>query len=52
MDGKARFTAAVTALSRAFALCAAHEKATRIRDDVSFVQQVKAALTKSSPTDG
>jgi type I restriction enzyme R subunit len=35
-DGKSRFTQAVVELSRAFALCAAHDEAKRIRDDVSF----------------
>ncbi|MEZ6070532.1 MAG: type I restriction endonuclease subunit R [Pirellulales bacterium] len=47
-DGKALFTRAVTDLSRAFALCAAHDEATRLRDDIAFFQAVKAALTKSS----
>ncbi len=46
-DGKPRFTKAVTDLSRAFALCAAHDEAIRIRDDLSFFQAVKSALTKS-----
>ena len=47
-DGKARFTKAVTDLSRAFALCAAHDDAIRIRDDISFFQAVRAALVKPS----
>ena len=47
-DGKPRFTKAVTDLSRAFALCAAHDEAIRIRDDISFFQAVKSALTKRS----
>ena len=37
---------AVTELSQAFALCAAHDEAKRIRDDVSFFQAVRAALAK------
>jgi type I restriction enzyme R subunit len=45
-DGKPRFTKAVTDLSRAFALCAAHDEAIRIRDDVAFFQAVRAALVK------
>lgn len=47
-DGKARFTSAVTALSQAFALCAAHDEAARIRDDISFFQYVRVALVKTS----
>lgn len=46
-EGKARFTRAVTDLSRAFALCASHEDALRIRDDIAFFQAIRAALTKS-----
>lgn len=45
-DGKNRFTSVVTDLSRAFALCAAHEKAICIRDDIAFFQAVRAALVK------
>lgn len=47
-DGKPRFTSAVTDLSRASALCAAHDEATRIRDDIAFFQAVRAALVKPS----
>lgn len=47
-EGKFRCTSAVTDLSRAFALCAAHDEAIRIRDDVSFFQAVRAALVKPS----
>lgn len=47
-DGKARFTSVVTDLSRAFALCAAHDEAIRIRDDIAFFQAVRAALVKPS----
>ena len=47
-DGKPRFTKVVTDLSRAFALCAAHDEATRLRDNIAFFQAVKAALAKSS----
>ena len=49
-NGKQRFTAAVTDLSRAFALCPTHEEAERIRDDVAFFQAVRAALMKSGRT--
>lgn len=47
-DGKPRFTKVVTDLSRAFALCAAHDEALRIRDDISFFQAVRSALVKPS----
>ncbi len=49
-DGKSRYCQAVTQLSQAFALCAAHDEAKRIRDDVSFFQHIRAALVKSSPS--
>ncbi len=45
-DGKPRFVQVVTELSRAFALCAASDEATAIRDDVSFFQALQAALNK------
>jgi type I restriction enzyme R subunit len=47
-DGKKRFVQVVTELSRAFALCAASDEATGIRDDVSFFQAIQAALNKQS----
>ncbi len=47
-DGKKRFIQVVTELSRAFALCAASDEATEIRDDVAFLQTVQAALSKQS----
>ncbi|MBI4996674.1 MAG: type I restriction endonuclease subunit R [Rhodocyclales bacterium] len=47
-DGKKRFVQVVTELSRAFALCAASDEATAIRDDVSFFQAIQAALNKQS----
>ncbi len=45
-EGKKRFVAAVTELSKAFALSVPHEEAIRIRDDVAFFQAVRAALVK------
>ena len=45
-DGKRRWIQAITELSRAFALCAASDEATAIRDDVSFFQTIQAALNK------
>lgn len=47
-DGKKRWGQVVTELSRAFALCAASDAATQIRDDVSFFQAIQAALNKQS----
>ncbi len=47
-DGKKRFVQVVTELSRAFALCAASDEATAIRDDVSFFHAIQAALNKQS----
>jgi len=45
-DGKKRWVQVVTELSQAFALCAASDAATEIRDDVSFFQALQAALNK------
>ena len=47
-DGKKRFVQVVTELSRAFALAAASDEATEIRDDVSFFQAIQAALSKQT----
>ncbi len=51
-DGKRRWGQVVTELSRAFALCAASDAATEIRDDVSFFQTLQAALNKQSSNNG
>ncbi|HOI37368.1 MAG TPA: type I restriction endonuclease subunit R [Bacillota bacterium] len=45
-EGKERFMAAVTDLSKAFALAVPHQETTRIRDDVAFFQAVRAGLAK------
>ena len=45
-DGKKRWGQVVTELSRAFALCAASDEATGIRDDICFFQALQAALNK------
>jgi type I restriction enzyme, R subunit len=47
-DGKKRWLQVVAELSRAFALCAASDEATAIRDDVSFFQALQAALNKQT----
>ena len=49
-NGKDRCIAAVRELSQAFALAVPHEETHRIRDDVGFFQQVRAALSKASPS--
>ena len=55
-DGKKRarrrFNDAVLALSKAFALAAASDQARRIRDEVGFIQTIRAALAKSAPGRG
>ncbi len=51
-NGKDRCMAAVRELSQAFALAVPHEETNRIRDDMGFFQTVRAALSKSSPSDG
>lgn len=50
-DGKKRFADAVLAATRAFALCCTLEEAFSHRDELAFLQAVKAALTKHSETD-
>ena len=47
-NGKGRFIAVVTDLSRAFALCASSKEARDIRDDIAFFQAIKAQLAKTS----
>ena len=44
-----RFSNAMLALSKAFALAAASDEAHKIRDAVGFFQTVRAALAKSTP---
>jgi type I restriction enzyme R subunit len=49
-DGKTRFIREVTLLSQAFALSIPHEKAMEIKDDIAFLQAVKARLVKFEGT--
>jgi type I restriction enzyme R subunit len=51
-DGKKRFVQVVIELSRTFALCAASDAATAIRDEVAFFQAIKAALVKTVSRSG
>ena len=50
-NGKDRCITVVRELSQAFALAVPHEETHRIRDDVGFFQQVRAALSKASPSE-
>jgi len=50
-DGKKRFADAVLAASKAFALCCTLDDALAHRDELAFLQAVKAALTKHAGTD-
>ena len=47
-----RFSDAVLALSKAYALAAASDEARDIRDEVGFFQTIRAALAKSAPGAG
>lgn len=47
-DGKARFVKVVTELSQAFALCAASDEATELRDDIAYFQAIQSALNKQA----
>ncbi len=50
-DGKQRFADAVVAASKAFALCCTLDGALVYRDELAFLQAVKAALTKHAGAD-
>ncbi|MCZ8294434.1 MAG: type I restriction endonuclease subunit R [Hylemonella sp.] len=50
-DGKKRFADTVLAASKAFALCCTLDEALTHRDELAFMQAVKAALTKHEGTD-
>lgn len=50
-DGKKRFADTVLAASKAFALCCTLDEALAYRDELAFLQAVKAALTKHVGTD-
>ena len=51
-DGKKRYMDTVARLSSAFALAMPDEAALEIRDEVAFLQAVRAVLAKVTPTDG
>ncbi len=50
-DGKKRFADTVLAATKAFALCCTLDEALVYRDELAFLQAVKAALTKHASTD-
>jgi type I restriction enzyme, R subunit len=50
-NGKSRYLATVSALSRAFALSVPHEKAMSARDEIGFFQTVRGTLIKATLTD-
>ncbi len=50
-DGKKRFADVVLAASKAFALCCTLDEALGYRDELAFLQAVKAALTKHGGSD-
>ena len=50
-DGKQRFADAVLAATKAFALCCTLDAALAHRDELAFLQAVKAALTKHQTQD-
>jgi type I restriction enzyme R subunit len=49
-DGKKRFADCVVALTKAFALCCTLDEARSYRDEIAFLQAIRAALTKHSTT--
>jgi type I restriction enzyme R subunit len=51
-EGKKRFVQLVSDISKAFALCAASDEATAIRDDIAFFQTLQTALNKQESTSG
>ncbi len=51
-DGKKRYLAAVSELSKAFSLAVPHEKAIEIRDEVGFFQIVRGAILKMEARSG
>ena len=50
-EGKKRFADAVLAVSQAYALCRTHEEAEPLREEIAFLQAVKAVLGKQDGAD-
>lgn len=51
-DGKRRFVAIVSNISKAFALCATMDEAIAIRDDIAFFQMIQSVLSKRADSEG
>ena len=51
-DGKKRFLKEVTAMSKAFSIAIPHDRAMDLKPEVGFFQAVKAAMTKTSASEG
>lgn len=49
-DGKKRFADCVVAISKAFALCCTLDEARTFRDEIAFLQAIRAALAKQATT--
>lgn len=47
-DGRRRWLSIVTDISQAFALCATHQTASDLRDDIAFYQMVRATILKTT----
>jgi type I restriction enzyme R subunit len=47
-DGKKRFSEAVLAMTKAFALCGTMDEAQELKDEVAFLQAVKAVISKDN----
>jgi type I restriction enzyme, R subunit len=47
-DGKKRFADYVTVMTQAYALCSTYEEAIPYREEVAFLQAIKAVITKHS----
>lgn len=50
-DGKRRFAQAVLSLTKAFALCCTLDEALKHREEIAFLQAVKAVITKHTTKD-
>lgn len=51
-DGKERYMKAVADLSKAFGLAVPHDDALKVRDDLAFLQAVRAGFAKNTVTSG
>jgi len=49
-DGKRRFADVVLEITKAFSLCCTLDAATKYRDEIAFLQEIRVILTKADPT--